>query len=690
MHTTRALSKTLLLPLLLGLHVSVIAQPPRQNPLLTGINVPIDFKAISVTDIADATTRSLTDARKLLQEIEALPTGKHSYRNTVLAYDDLAGALERVQGRLYILSNASPDSALRNTAQRNLQEFSRFGNELALDEQLYRAFKDVAGTSEGRALTGWKQKFVRETIDDFERNGFALTAEKRRELERVNNRIDSLSLLFGQNIAEYKDQLLLSEADMKGLPEDFIKARKKQGDQYIITLDGPSYTTFMKYAESDAARRELYKKYMNRAADKNLTVLQQLLVERRKKAKLLGFESYGAYRTSDRMVKNSKTVWDFENDLVEKIREKSKKDLEELLTIKRAYLKDPQVKTIDAWESSFYNNLLMKQKYALDAQEVQEYLSLDNVIRGLFNCTQQLFGIRYEEVKDASVWHPDVRTFDVLQQGNKIGRFYLDLFPRDNKYTHAACFPITPGKAYGSEYQQPVAALLCNFNAPTADKPALLTHAQAVTFFHEFGHVLHNMLTQAELASQSGTSVKRDFVEAPSQIFENWVWNYDVLKGFARHYKTGAVLPQELFQKMTNARNVGSGIAAAMQVSYGMVDMTLHDRFDPEGSQSTTDVVREVSNRVTPFAYVEGTNFQAAFGHLTGYGASYYGYMWSKVYAEDMFSIFAKEGVLNPATGKRYRSSILARGGTRDEFDMVQEFLGRKPNTQAFFRSLGL
>ena len=354
------------------------------------------------------------------------------------------------------------------------------------------------------------------------------------------------------------------------------------------------------------------------------------------------------------------------------------------------FLNNANISTMEAWEVSFYNNLLMRNKYSIDQEKVKEYFALDNVMNGLFKITQQLFGVKYVQVADASVWHQDVKAFDVKQDGITIGRFYLDLFPRENKYTHAACFTIRKGKQYGGVYQMPVAALICNFNAPAAGKPSLLTHAQAVTFFHEFGHVLHNLLTKAELASQSGTSVKRDFVEAPSQIFENWVWNYDALKLFARHYKTGEILPKELFQKMSAARNVGSGLAASAQINYGVLDMTLHDRYDPNGDKSTTDVAKEVYNSIMPFDFVDGTNYQAAFGHLTCYAAGYYGYMWSKVYAEDMFSVFEKNGILDQKTGMRYREAILANGGSKDEFEMVKDFLGREPDQKAFFRSLGL
>jgi thimet oligopeptidase len=632
----------------------------------------------------------VAESKASLTAIYKVPAGKRTFANTALPLDQLSSRLDQVGGAISILSNASPDSSLRNEAQRSLAVLSKYGNELGADEQLYKAVKDYSKTTEAQKLTGPRKKFVTETVEDFERNGFALTPEKRVELQKINNRISELSLAFGNNIAAYKDYLLVTEAEMKGVPEDYKKARPKEGDLYRIGLDGPAFSTFMKYAQSDDARKRLFVKYNNRAADKNLDVLQQVLLERQKKAKLLGYPTYAAYQTSSRMAKTPETVWDFETKLVNRVKQKTAQDVQELLAVKRAALKDPAVTTLNPWEVSYYNELLMREKYQLDAEQVKEYFELNHVVDGLFQTTQHLFGLKFNEVKQASVWHKDARMYEVQRDGKLVGRFYLDLHPRDNKYTHAACFGIVPGQATPKGYQIPTAALLCNFNAPTADKPALLSHSQVVTFFHEFGHVMHNLLTTAELASQSGTSVKRDFVEAPSQILENWAWNYDALKTFAKHYKTGEVLPKPLYDKMWSARNVGSGIGASAQIFYGTLDMTLHDKFDPTGTETTTDVVRRVQNQLMPYPYLEGTNMQASFGHLTGYGAGYYGYMWSKVYAEDMFSIFEKNGVMDQKTGLRYRDLILAKGGTDEELQLVRSFLGREPNQDAFFKSLGL
>jgi thimet oligopeptidase len=660
------------------------------NPLMPGFNQPIAFGKATKSDVQQATTVAIAKTKTALTTIYNVPTAKRTFANTMLPLDALNDNFSSTYGPISILFNASPDSAVRNQAERSIAMLSKYSNEVELDEKLYRAVKDYSKTKEAMALTGPRKKFLTETVGDFERDGFALTPEKRQELQKLNDKIADLSLAFGANIAKDKSHLLVNEADLKGLPEDYIKSRPREGAAYRINVDGPAYSTFMKYAQSEPLRKQLYVLYNNRAAEANLPVLKQLLIERQKKAQLLGYKTYAAYQTSSRMVKNPETVWAFETKLVERVKVKSQQDLDELLTVKRTYLKDPSVQTMAPWETSFYNNLLMQNKYQLDAEKVKEYFEANHVIDGLFQTTQQLFALKFNEVKSPSVWHKDARMFEVQRDGKLIGRFYIDLFPRDNKYSHAACFGVQSGRATAKGYQLPTAVLLCNFNAPTPGKPALMSHSQVVTFFHEFGHVMHNLLTTSELSSQSGTNVKRDFVEAPSQILENWAWNYDALKTFAKHYQTSEVLPKPLYDKMWAARNVGSGLAASNQILYGTLDMTLHDRYDPNGTETTTDVLKKLQNQITPFAYLDGTNMQAAFGHLTGYGAGYYGYMWSKVYAEDMFSVFEKNGIMDSKTGLRYRDYILAKGGTDEEYNLVKNFLGREPNQEAFFRSLGL
>ncbi|MBL7960562.1 Zn-dependent oligopeptidase, partial [bacterium] len=456
------------------------------------------------------------------------------------------------------------------------------------------------------------------------------------------DKLSELGIAFSKNISSSNDFLIVEEKDMDGCPDDYKKARKQEDGKYKIDMSYPSYSGFMKSSTSESARKALYMKYNNRAVDKNLDVLNEMLTYRQKMASLLGYKTFAQYQVEERMAKKPSNVWDFEKKTLAKVKAKAQKDYQELLATKRNYLKDNTVQVVNTWESSFYNNILLKEKYQLDQELVKEYFELNHVMDGLFKISQHLFNVKFVEIKDASVWQPDVRAFEVRQDEKVIGRFFLDLHPRANKYNHAACFTMIRGKMTSNGYQIPTATLVCNFPQATADQPGLMYHslgsASVETFFHEFGHVLHNMLTTSELYTYAGTGVARDFVEAPSQIFENWAWNYDAVKMFAKHYKTGEVLPKDLFDKMVAAKNVGSGIGAAYQIYYGMLDMTLHDGFDPSGKETTTDIVKRLQNEITPFQFVEGTHFHAAFGHLNGYAAGYYGYLWAEVYATDMFS----------------------------------------------------
>lgn len=658
--------------------------------MLIGFNENFEFDKLTAGEITEATTEIIGRSKTSLGEIYAVKTADRTFENTMLALDDLVDDFSTVYSVVYLMSATHADSTIRAHANESNNVFAKFVNELNLDEKLYRAVKDYAATAEAKALSGYKKKFVEKTITDFERNGFALSKEDRGKLKNLQDQISELGLEFNKNIAEYSDFLIVTEEETKGLPEDYKQARKQEDGTYKIDLSYPSYLPFMRYCESGDSRKALMMKYLNRAADRNLQVLNALLQRRLEMAKLLGYETYAAYQLGDRMAKTPAAVWGFENNLVDQVKQKAKLDYEELLQVKRDRIDDPNADVINYWEASYYRNILLKEKYEVDNEKIKEYFELNGVLNGLFQITQHLFKIEFEEVEDPKVWHEDVRMFNVKRDGKLISRFYLDLHPRANKYGHAACFGMVAGKMTENGYQAPMATLVCNFPRATEDTPALMPHDQVETFFHEFGHVLHNMLTTSKLSSFAGTNVARDFVEAPSQIFENWCWNYEALSKFARHYKTDELLPKKLFDKMVAAKNVGSGLATSQQIFYGMIDMTLHDKFDPNGSRSTTDVVKELQNKVTLYPYVDGTNMQAAFGHLNGYAAGYYGYLWSEVYAQDMFSVFEKNGVMDQKTGIRYRDGILAKGSTQDELELVKQFLNREPNQKAFLKSLGL
>ncbi len=665
-------------------------QPPadEKNPIYNDFNEPVDFASITAEHIKSATESIQEKINADIDEIIQIDDDKRNYQNTLLALDDLNARFADVYTTIYLLSSTHADSLIRNTALESRVTLAQYENEITLNEDLYKAIKAYSQTEEAAGLEGYRAKYLRETMEDYERNGFALSPEQREVLKTLNDEISKYSNQFSQNVSTFKDELIVNEEAIDGLPEDYKEKRRREDGTYSIDMSYPSVGPFFRLSNSDQARKDLVMKFNNRAYPENIEVLQNLLRKRKEMAELLGHQTYSEWRLQDRMAKTPEAVWEFETGLKKALWDKAQKDYDELLEMKKTMV--PGAEKIYGWERAYYNDKLMKEKYQLDSEKVKEYFALDDVLKGLFHVTQTLFDVEYREVQDPSVWHEDVRMFEVIKDGKLKGRFYLDLFPRDNKYGHAACFPMRNGKMTPEGYKIPTAALVCNFPEPTKDKPSLMPHSQVRTFFHEFGHVLHHMMTTADLYSQSGTTVSRDFVEAPSQIFENWTWNYESLKLFARHYETGEVLPEELFNKMLAAKNAGSGMFNLGQVYLGTFDMTLHDKYDPDGEKTTTDVLKEVHKETSLVDFVEGTHFHTAFGHLTGYASSYYGYLWSKVYAQDMFSVFDEKGILDTETGKRYRDIILASGSSKDELELVKEFLGREPNNEAFLKELGL
>lgn len=661
-----------------------------KNPFFNELNQVIDFKSISTKSVTEATAESINIARETLNQIYQIKNDERTYENTVLALDNIYNNLMKVNEITSLLAYVHPNDDIRNECLKSIGDFGKFFNEISLDEDLYNAIKTYSLTEEAIKLGGSQKKYLVETVEDFERNGFALSKEKRVELKEIQDKLSDLGIQFDSNISSYEDFLIVSDDEIDGLPDDYKKSHKQEDGTYKIGLEYPSYVPFMKYSKSDKARKELTKKYKNTAADKNLKVLKQILIEREKMAKLLGYKTFAEYRIENRMAKNPKNVWDFENSLKVKVREKAERDYAELLEIKRNYTKDNEVNKIESWEASFYNNILLKENYDLDNQKLKEYFEVGNVIDGLFKISQHLYGVKFEKVENPSVWNDEVLFYEVKENNNLIARFYLDLYPRKDKYNHAAMFGMIPGKKIGETYQIPTASLVCNFPKATDDKPALMPHNDVETFFHEFGHLMHDLLTKSELASQAGTSVARDFVEMPSQIFENWAWDYEALSLFAKHYKTGEVLPKELHEKMLAAKNVGSGLQVLQQIFYGTLDMTFHDVYDPNGTKTTTELVKELQNEITMFDFQDDTHFEAGFGHLNGYAAGYYSYLWALVFADDMFSVFEQNGVMDQNTGLKLRKIVLERGSTIDEMEIVKEFLGREPNEKAFLKSIGL
>jgi thimet oligopeptidase len=656
-----------------------------------------DFQSFTPEFAEQICQQSIENSKQNLRKIYEISPQKRNFENTLRAYDAIIDELSSVASVCFLLFCTSPKEELRNACNENSQKVQQFMAELVLDAQLYQAIKEYASSEEVKVpnkLEAYQQKMLAESLRDFEQNGLGLPAEEQEILKDLQKQLIILSNEFQKNSSEITDFLIIEKNETRGLPEDYLAARKQEDGNYKIDLSYPSYLPFMKYAYSESNRKALYIKYLNRGADKNLDVLQQVLVLRKRIANMLGYASYAAQCHSNLMSKTPQAVWEFELDLVEKVRAKAEADYQELLAIREKNIKVHN-QLMAPWDTAFWKETILSQNYKIDSEEVKQYFETDQVLEGIFTIASKLFGISFvEQHKNISTWHEEVRLIEVQEDGKLIGKIYLDLFPRANKYNHAACFPLVSGREIEingqKSYQNPILALVCNFPAATTEKPSLLTHNDVETFFHEFGHALHVLLTTSPVSIYAGTNTKRDFVEVPSQWFEAWAWNYEALSLFAKHYQSGEILPKTLFDKMLAAKNLGSGLFAQAQLFYAIYDLTLHDTYNPEGEESTTDILEKLQNQYTQFKYIKNTHFQAAFGHLMGYAASYYGYMWAKVYAEDCISVFEKQGMFDAQIGKKFRNAVLANGGSKDEFLQIEDFLGRKPNSEAFLQSLAI
>lgn len=643
--------------------------------------------------------QSIKDAVKRADEaiakIVAVPDDQRTYENTLGAYDDMTAHLERDTSMTIFMANVSTDPKVRNDARAAEEFVGNWSVELGIREDLYKAMKAFAAKKP--SLNAEQQRFLDFTLRDYRRQGMELSKEKRDRVAEIQKELNRLGIQFDQNIADDETALPFTVAELRGVPEDVVKGMKKAGkDTVIATMDGPTFSAILDMAQSEETREKAWIAYKRRGGEKNNEVLKQLVKLRAELASLLGYKTFADYILEPRMAKNAATVAKFYDDLRPIVRKKAELDWAEFKKAKADETKNAKAEFYP-WDYSYYKTLLQKKKYAVDGEKVAEYFPMERVVDGLFKTTQSLYGLTYKDVTaDAKslgfeIWHPDVKLFEVKDSasGDLIGHFFIDLYPRPGKYTHAACWGLFSRKEWmDGKVSTPVAALVCNFTKPTAEKPSLLPHEEVETFFHEFGHVLHNLLTKANTNRFAGAAVARDFVEAPSQMFENWVWNAEVLNTFAAHYKTGEKLPKKLLDGMIAARNLGSGIETEHQFYYGLVDQAYHTA--PGGDIDPTKISQELFPKVELYKEVPGVYYQTSFGHLVGYEAAYYGYQWSLVYAQDMFQRFEELGLLNPKAGAYYREKILSRGGTMDEFAMLRDYLGREPKLDAFLRHLGL
>ncbi len=608
-----------------------------------------------------ASKADLDRARAAVTRLKRMPPSLA----TLAAWDEATGAISDASARASLLRSVHPDAALREAGERCEQEAEALATALALDPLIYRPLSQIEAAGEDEE-TRW---YLFRVLRDFRRAGVDQDEATRARVRALNEELVKIGQEFQRNIRDDVRSVTVAPEELAGLPDDY-RAAHAAG---VITTDYPDYVPFMTYARSSAARERLWKVNRQRAHPKNLEVLDRMLGRRFELARLLGYASWAAYVTEDKMIGSEKAAAEFIEKIAAAAASRAERDYEVLLARKRQ--DEPGAERVDSWDAEALKERVRAEQFGFDSQSVRPYFDLARVQQGIFDTTARMFGIEYRRC-DAPVWHADVTAWEVVEEGRVLGRFFLDLFPRDGKYKHAAQFTLASGRAGGA---LPEGALVCNF--PRA--PALLEHSEVVTYFHEFGHLLHHLFGgQTRWAGLSGVRTEWDFVEAPSQMLEEWCWDAAVLEKFAVHQQTGAPIPAELVARMRAADECGKGLRVRQQMFYAATSLRFHD-CDPKGLD-TTALAGELQEKYTPFRKVPETYFQESFGHLEGYSAIYYTYMWSLVIAKDLFGVFREAGLMNPEVAGRYRKSILEPGGGRPAGELVKAFLGREARFEAF------
>jgi thimet oligopeptidase len=601
--------------------------------------------------------------------------GPRTIENTLVPLDEAQIELNAAGAQANLVENTHPDSALRAAAEQVSRTVSAYGTQLALDRELYDALVALDVSKADPATKFLVEKALR----DFRLGGVDKDAATREKITAIRKELVETSQAFSRNIRAGVRTIQAKPEELKGLPQDYI-ARHKPGADGLVTLttEYPDAGPVFDYAENEDLRKRMHLAYGTRAYPENMPVLDSLIAKRHRLANLLGYPNWAEYMTADRMVGSAKNASEFIDKIVAMSKPVGAREYQTLLAEKRK--DDPKADAVHLWENAYYSERVRKANYGFDAQSVRPYFPYKAVRQGVLDVTAKLFGVEFRPAKDAPVFHPSIEAFELVENGEVKGRFYLDMHPRKNKYTHAAHFGIRTGVA---GKQIPEATLVCNFPGGDPDDPGLMQHGDVETFFHEFGHLVHNLFaSQQKWVAIGGIRAERDFAEAPSQLLEEWMADHAVLATFGKHYQTGEVIPATLVQQMKRANDYGKGLANLRQMTFARLSLSIYDR-DP--AQVNTDAMaKEFLEQYQPYKLVEGTHFQTAFGHLDGYSAGYYTYMWSLVIAKDLFSAFDPKNLMDPAPAKRYREKVLAPGGSKPAATLVSDFLGRPFDMKAY------
>jgi len=682
------LTTMLLMALVACAKTGVQREPSLLSPVylgqMDGKNEAIIRYEYNKGELIQLCDRAISEATHRLDVVAQLAPKDRNFDNTVLSLEATLADFSDVTGPLTFMGYVSTNADIRKESEDCESKVGQFAVGIVTRKDLYTAIKGQKprNSQEARLYT--------ETLDSFEKNGLKLPEAKLEKVRELKKQLTALETEFSANLNNDKSTVTYTPEELEGLSESFLgRLKKDENGNYIATTKSTDYVQVMQSAVKEETRRKMLLAYTNRAGSANTELLEKAILLREKIATLMGYKTWADYKISSQMAKSAKSVHHFLRSLQGKLSKKNKADLDQLLAYKKEL--DPQAKQVEMWDINYLTYQLKKRDYSLDDDKIREYFPLETVTVGMFEVYSQILNVRFEQVTDADVWAPDVRLYKIFDKKTSelIAYFFTDFTPREGKYGHAAAFTLIQGRLLNHHYNIPVSSIVANFNPPANGRPSLLNHDEVETLFHEFGHIMHQTLTRAPYASLSGTSVRRDFVEAPSQMLENWVWQESILNKISGHYKNSSEkLPQDILKKMLEAKDFNQGYFYTRQLFLGLFDYTIHTQ---KGVVDTVKVHDQLYKSILGIDPLSGNRFAAGFGHMMGgYDAGYYGYLWSEVYAQDMFTQFENGKLLDPAVGMKYRKTILESGNMMDPMGLLKQFLGREPNQEAFFRKLGI
>lgn len=676
------------------------------NPLLTMDSLP-PFSQIQPDQVQPAVTQAIADCKQKISDVLA-QREPHTWDSLIAPLEEVNDRLSRIWSPVSHLNSVLNSEALREAHDACLPLLSEFQTYVGQHEGLYQAYLALSESDDFPLLSAAQRKEIQNTLRDFRLSGIGLPAEAQQRYGEIQARLSELASRFSNNVLDATQgwsKLVTDEAELAGLPASAQAAARqlaelKGKEGWLFTLDIPSYLPVMMYADNRALRAELYEAFTTRASDQgpnagkwdNSAIMTELLTLRRELAQLLGFANYAELSLATKMADKPEQVVNFLTDLARRSLSQGKAELEEI----RAFASEQHGQSeLAAWDIPYYAEKLKQHKFSISDEQLRPYFPASKVVKGLFEVVKRVFGMKVRERLGIDTWHPDVRFYDIFDAEDELrGSFYLDLYAREHKQG-GAWMDVCLGRRYRQDgsLQKPVAYLTCNFNGPVDGKPALFTHNEVVTLFHEFGHGIHHMLTRIDVAGVAGINgVAWDAVELPSQFLENWCWESEALAFISGHHETGEPLPADLLEKMLTARNFQAAMQMLRQLEFALFDFRLHQEFEPANADQIPALLDEVRREVAVMTPPAFNRFQHSFSHIFagGYAAGYYSYKWAEVLSADAFSRFEEEGIFNPVTGHSFLKNILEKGGSKEPMELFRAFRGREPQVDALLRHSGI